>query len=243
LYENYFSSHAQKASSLEDTLNSRQYYFEYYLKSFLPTEKNTKILDLGCGYGIMLACLKNLGYPDFIGIDSSTEAINLLRSTHLKDKVIEANIIDFLKQSVEQKETWDVVLAIDILEHFNKDELVEVLLLLKQLITPSGRLVIKIPNMQSPLLSGGIVFGDFTHEIYVTPDSLSQVLQACGFNDISSHEASPIPYTTISRIRYFLWKIIRLFYTFIYAIETGKFDNSMIWSRSFFCVARKTFNV
>jgi SAM-dependent methyltransferase len=240
LYENYFLSHGQEVNSLEQILNSRQYYFEYYLSLFLPKEKNTKILDLGCGYGTTLACLNNLGYSDFIGVDSSKEAINLLRSTYLKEKVIEANIVDFLKQAVEQGLIWDVVLAIDILEHFTKDELVEILLLLKPLISPSGRLIIKIPNMQSPLLSGGIVFGDFTHEIYVTPDSLGQVLTACGFDSISNYEASPVPHTSMSKIRYILWKIVRVFYTFIYAIEAGIFDNSMIWSRSFFCIAKKS---
>ena len=238
LYNSYFSNHNYKQISLEDVLKSRKYYNDYFLSRLLPENKDIKILDLGCGYGSMLASLQGLGYSNFTGVDSSQEAIHLLRSTDLGDRVIESQIIEFLENSLEQKLTWDVVLAIDVLEHFNKNELVHILCLLKKIIKPTGSLIIKIPNMQSPFLSGEIAFGDFTHEIYVTPVSLSQVLNACGFHIIKSYEASPISYTFISTIRDLFWKIIRVFYNFIYAIETGKFDNSMIWSRSFFAVAR-----
>jgi 2-polyprenyl-3-methyl-5-hydroxy-6-metoxy-1,4-benzoquinol methylase len=238
LYSNYFTNQSSQEEYLEDILKNRKYYNDYFLNRFLPQNKEIKILDIGCGYGSMLASLQGLGYKQFTGVDASKEAINLLQTTDLGEKITESEIIKFLEKSVEQNLTWDVVLAIDILEHFSKNEIVYILSLLKKIINATGKLIIKIPNMQSPFLSGEIAFGDFTHEVFVTPASLKQVLSACGFSDIESYEASPVAHTLISTIRHFLWRIVRLFYTFLYAIETGSYDNSMIWSRSFFAVAR-----
>ena len=238
LYNDYFTNQSSQKEHLEDTLKNRKYYNDYFLNRFLPQNKEIRILDLGCGYGSMLASLKGLDYKDFTGVDASKEAISLLKTTDLKEKVIETEIIEFLEKSIEQNSTWDVVLAIDILEHFDKDELVYILSLLKKTINSKGKLIIKIPNIQSPCLSGEIAFGDFTHEVFVTPASLKQVLTSCGFSKIETYEACPIPHTLMSSLRYFLWRIIRVFYTFIYAIETGSYNNSMIWSRSFFAVAR-----
>jgi 2-polyprenyl-3-methyl-5-hydroxy-6-metoxy-1,4-benzoquinol methylase len=237
LYKQYFSNLGLVDTSLEYDINHRQYYNNYFLTRFLPEDKALTILDLGCGYGTILASLHGLGYSNLTGVDCSEEAINLWRSTNLDCKVIESGIIEFLEKSVREKLTWEVVLAFDILEHFCKDELVHILTLLKSIISPQGILVIKVPNAQSPALSGTTVFGDFTHEVALTPVSLTQVLKACGFSRIESYEASPVPYTFISYIRFFLWKIVRYFYIFLYAVETGSFDSSMIWTRSFFSIA------
>lgn len=239
LYKQYFTSRGSEATDLKDVLIHREYYNDYFLNHFLPKDKSIRILDMGCGYGTMLASLQNLGYSNFTGVDFSSEAIKVLRQTAWAEKVIEDDVVDFLEKAVQQNLTWDVVLAIDILEHFSKDELVHLLTLLKSLISTTGFVIIKVPNAQSPMLSGNTVFGDFTHEIAFTPASLSQVLIACGFHSVENHEASPVPYTLISHIRFYLWRIIRLIYTFFYAVETGSLNHSMIWTRSFFAVARK----
>jgi len=237
LYGNYFSSQGFTASSLEETLNHRKYYNNYFLKRFLPEDKNIKILDLGCGYGAILISLQDLGYSNFTGVDS-WESIQLLKATQLENRVVEADIITFLEKSVEEGEKWDVILAIDVLEHFTKDELVYILPLLRQLVSISGRLIIKIPNAQSPTLAGTVTFGDFTHETHFTPGSLTQVLKSCNFMNVKAYEAHPVPHTIVSSIRYYLWNVIRLLHTFLYAVETGVVDNSMVWSYSFFAVAR-----
>lgn len=238
LYNDYYANQSIQHTGVNTIAASRSYYNTYFLNKFLPDSKNAKILDLGCGYGAMLISLKDLGYLNFTGVDNSQEAVKLLSSTEFSNKIIQADVVNFLEQSVAEQLQWDVILAIDILEHFSKNELVYILDLLNTVLTPGGLLIIKIPNAQSPL-AGTTVFGDFTHEIAVTPMSLSQVLKACGFADVKSYEAHPIPYTLNSLIRFCLWKIIRLYYTFLYAIETGNLDMKMIWTRSFFAVANK----
>ena len=241
LYKEYFSNQSdafnEKLCLVED-LKHRSYYINDYLKSFLPDDKKSFILDIGCGYGAILSSLKSLGYSNFLGVDSSKEAIDLLQSTDLSEHIVESDIICFLEKSVKEESKWDTILLIDILEHFTKDELVNILGFLILILNPAGRLIIKVPNVQSPL-GATTVFGDFTHETYFTPTSLSQLLNACGFRKVESFEAAPVPYTLASSIRSILWKMIRLMYTFSYAVETGSFSNSMIWTRSFFAIARR----
>lgn len=238
LYEEYFSNQSDKTFSLVEYLKSRDYYINDYLKSFLPGDKSSAILDIGCGYGGILSALKSLGYSNFLGVDASKEAIDLLRSTDLSEHVVEFDVVHFLEKAVKEGSKWDAILLIDILEHFTKDKLVRILDLLMLILKPAGRLIIKVPNVQSPL-GGTTVFGDFTHETYFTPTSLSQLLSACGFKKVASFEAAPVPYTLASSIRSVLWRVLSYIYTFSYAVETGSFDTSMIWTRSFFTIARK----
>lgn len=39
-----------------------------FFKSFVPPEKYKKILDVGCGWGAEIVCLKNAGYEEVVGV-------------------------------------------------------------------------------------------------------------------------------------------------------------------------------
>ena len=240
LYEKYFSNQGDDAANLKQSMKHRQYYNDYFLNRFLPKEKNSRLLELGCGYGNILTSLQELGYSKVTGIDCSPEAIEFLHLTNSVQTVIQADINAFLEEASAKQVTWDSVLAIDILEHLTKDELVHLLALIKKILVPTGTLIIKVPNAQSPLIGGNLVFGDFTHEIAFTPTSLTQVLKACGFGDVEVYEATPVRYTFISSLRFYIWRTVRLFYVFLYAVETGIFDTSQVWTSSFFSVARNS---
>lgn len=240
LYEKYFSNQGDNATNLEQSMEHRQYYNDHFLSRFLPKEKNSRLLELGCGYGNILASLRKLGYSEVTGIDCSPEAIEFLHLTNSVQNIIQSDINIFLEEATEKQVTWDAVLAIDILEHLTKDELVHLLTLIRRILVPTGTLIIKVPNAQSPLMGGNLVFGDFTHEIAFTPNSLIQVLKACGFSNVEVHEATPVRYTFISSLRFYIWQALRLFYVFLYAVETGIFNTSQVWTSSFFTVARNS---
>ena len=53
--------------SFEKTVNE----YNLIYGPFLPLNKNSKILDIGCGMGQFLSLLKNKGYKNFQGIDLS----------------------------------------------------------------------------------------------------------------------------------------------------------------------------
>jgi 2-polyprenyl-3-methyl-5-hydroxy-6-metoxy-1,4-benzoquinol methylase len=240
LYEKYFSNQGNNVAVVEYSLRHRQYYNDYFLTRFLPKNKSSRVLDLGCGYGTILTSLKNLGYSEVTGVDCSPEAIEFLHSTDLVENIIQADLTMFLEEANEKKLLWDAVLAIDILEHLTKDELVHILTLIRKVLASTGILIIKVPNAQSPIIAGTQVYGDFTHEIAFTPDSMTQVLRACGFSSVEVYEATPIRYTFMSSLRFYLWQIVRLVYTFLYAVEAGAFDTSKVWTSSFFAVAHNS---
>ncbi|WP_271253134.1 class I SAM-dependent methyltransferase [Pseudanabaena sp. Chao 1811] len=242
IYNKYFSSQGEYISNLDFGSPRRNYYNNYFLTKFLPQDKSTKVLDIGCGCGSLLVALKSLGYSEIMGVDRCPELDTILKGSELSKYIVTGDICDFLKNSYAKQTKWDVVLAIDILEHFTKDELMDVLNLIKNVLSDKGILIIKVPNAQSPLLAGTTVFGDFSHEISFTPTSMDQVLKACGFSDVRYYEASPVPYTPMSILRFCLWNIIRLLYVFLYAVETGSLSLSNVWSRSFFAVANKIDN-
>lgn len=240
LYEKYFSNQGDDAATLKHSLSHKHYYNDHFLTRFLPNEKSSKLLELGCGYGNILASLQTLGYTEVTGVDCSAEAIEFLHLTASIQNIIQADLTIFLEEASGKNLMWDTVLAIDILEHLTKDELIHLLTLIRKILAPTGTLIIKVPNAQSPVIGGTLVFGDFTHEIAFTPSSMTQVLRACGFSNIEIHEAPPVCYTVMSSLRFYLWQIIRLVYTFLYAVEAGAFDTSQVWTRSFFAVVRNS---
>lgn len=242
LYEQYVSNQGQVANSNSDTTSfsfkNRKYYDAYYLKKFLPSNPESRILDIGCGLGSSLIVLHELGYKNLTGIEFSTEVLNILQTSPIKECVIQSDIVSFLSDALAEGNKYDAILSIDVFEHFSKNELIDLLCLIREVLAPEGILLIKVPNAQSPLFGGTVVFGDFTHEIAFTPSSLSQVLRACGFSRIELYEAAPVPYTFFSSLRSYLWKIVRFIYVSLYAVETGSLQASEIWSRSFFATAK-----
>jgi len=63
LYENYLTTQAlASGQDINEILNyCHSYFIAHYLK-ILPSNKDLKILDVGCGYGRYLKSLLTLGY-------------------------------------------------------------------------------------------------------------------------------------------------------------------------------------
>eukprot|EP00358_Blepharisma_japonicum_P001031 CAMPEP_0202947484 /NCGR_PEP_ID=MMETSP1395-20130829/11648_1 /ASSEMBLY_ACC=CAM_ASM_000871 /TAXON_ID=5961 /ORGANISM="Blepharisma japonicum, Strain Stock R1072" /LENGTH=128 /DNA_ID=CAMNT_0049648785 /DNA_START=186 /DNA_END=569 /DNA_ORIENTATION=- len=78
-----------------------------------------KILDVGCGGGLVTERLARLG-GTVVGIDPTPEAIDVAQDhlpTHLKDKVQYKNC-----EVVEVEGTYDLVIASEVLEHVNSPD-------------------------------------------------------------------------------------------------------------------------
>jgi len=230
IYKKY-ANDFKGAKNFIDTKEIDDYWptFNYLFRGWLPQDKDSSIVDLGCGNGTILRMLKHkAGYQNVIGVDMSESQVEQARQ-HLENIELD-NAIDYLKQS-ENK--FDLIFAIDIIEHLNKQEVLDFISLCYKNLRKGGRLILQTPNATSPF-QGDIRYGDFTHELAFTPNLLSQLLKRSGFNDIETRESGPIPfgYSIKSSIRYVLWKIICLIYKFITIIEVGSSQNS-IFSRVF----------
>jgi len=235
LYHHYLATHRgahlMKASA---RLPGAYPYFKRLLK-YLPDNKSTRVLDLGCGYGVWLYWLKQAGYDCLEGVDRSPEQVEAAHSLGL-DFVKQADIQDHL--SHRKPESCDVVLAFDVLEHLGKEEALQFADQVFRALTPGGLFILHLPNGEG-FLSGSIAYGDFTHELILNRHSLGQLLRCAGFSQICTYEDTPVVHGALSVIRYLVWKAARTILRIVYAAQTGDTSSGLILTQNFLAVARK----
>jgi len=174
-HEQYFlQMNNPTREAFESTANA---YSAWYGK-FLPADKNSKILDVGCGMGHFLCFLKREGYINYWGIDLSPSQVQFV-AEHVTKRVTLADAFAYLRTN----DAFDVIAANDILEHISKDATRGFLTLLYNSLKANGLLFIKTPNMSNPF---GLKsrYQDFTHEVGFTEDSLRLVLNISGFHEL-----------------------------------------------------------
>jgi len=207
---------------------------EYYIKGLLPEDKGAEILDLGCGAGYFLKMMSDKGYTKLSGADLSPGQVELAKKACPEAKVILGNCRELLEQAPL---TYDLITGFDFVEHLDKGELLEMLRAVCKALRPGGRVVFQTPNPDSPF-GMKIRYGDFTHELALSPQGFRSLLQFAGLVDYESRECGPYPHGVMSFIRYLLWKVLRLGITFWSLIETGD-QGSGICTRVFIATAVK----
>ena len=74
-----------------------------------------KILDIGCGGGLIAEPMSRLG-ANITGIDASEKNINIAKA-HLKKNKLKINYKCASPENLNQKENFDVILNLEIIEH------------------------------------------------------------------------------------------------------------------------------
>ncbi|CCJ28934.1 unnamed protein product [Pneumocystis jirovecii] len=101
-----------------------------------------RILDVGCGGGILAESLARLG-GNVVGIDMSKQAIQEAQRHQRTDPVVATNPIYHVataEQLLQQEQKFDLVMAMEVLEHVRRPDIL--LETLCGLLAPGGRLVI-----------------------------------------------------------------------------------------------------
>jgi len=210
--------------------------WQKYFGRFLPEDKKAKIIDLGCGNGGFIYWLQQIGYQNAEGIDISAEQIEAGQKLGIKN-IRQADIKEFLITQLPNN--YDVIFMRDILEHFNKEEVIDILDFIYASLKQNGRFICQTVNAEN-LLWGRLRHGDFTHELAFTEDSIRQILRLIGFQNISVYAQRPVIHGLKSLIRAVLWKYIELEIKFYLLIETGSAKG--IFTQNLIAVAYKTEN-
>ncbi len=219
LYQSYISTHFGSIREISpEACESQCPTFEAYFKKHLPPNSHAKILDVGCGFGGFLFFLRKLGYENVHGIEISKEQVEAAKRLGIPN-VSAGNVLEHLKAC---SEVFDCVTALDVIEHFPKDETLPLMDAIFQALSPNGRIIVQVPNGGSPF-SGSLRYGDFTHEVAFTSTSIQQVLHSSGFSHVSVYSADPFVHGPISAIRWGAWQIISLFLRGYKAVETGTY--------------------
>ncbi len=193
--------------------------YSYYLRNWLPKNKELPILEVACGSGLFLNMLRDSGHEKFHGVDSSPQQIELTKQQGFD--VTQVNALDYLK---ETEQMYHVIAALDFIEHLYKDEALTFLESAYQRLEPGGRLILQTPNGESPWV-GSVFYGDFTHEVCYTPHLLEKVLRQAGFESIKTRPCGPPPIDFLSSTRKLIWESItlvcKIFNTIEGAVSSG----------------------
>ena len=224
----------QDANDVFDETKAAHYVSVYdtHFKGWLPENKDAAILDVASGDGRLLFFFKSRGFTKLKGVDLSAEQVALSRQ--VIENIDEEDAVVFLEK---HKLTFDLIVGMDILEHLKKEEALNFLDACHGAIKPGGRIILQTPNAESPM--GMMVrYGDFTHEIALTSNSLERLMSLCGFSDIESRETGPVIHGVASLARYLIWKAIRTGLILWNLAETGE-RGSGILTRVFLISGRK----
>jgi len=230
LYDEYVETQLGGVDVDSDT--RRKPYLRRLIK-YLPRDHDAAILELGCGHGSFLSMASEAGYKYLEGVDRSIQQVQTAIELGHKN-IRRQDIMDALKEKAS--ESVDTVVSIDVIEHFAKSEVLELVEEVYRVLKKGGQWILHMPNAASPFF-GRVRYGDYTHEQAYTQRSIRQVLQTCGFENITCIEDRPIVHGIKSAIRWICWMSIRNLFRLVLAAEGG--CGKEIFSQNMLVVAMK----
>lgn len=153
--------------------------------SMIPA--GAKVLDVGCGSGVLTKLLKDVTHADFLGIEPDTT-----RAARAMSRGVKVRVGYLTAETVREIGLFDIVLFADVLEHLPNPQ--EMLLVARQALKPGGAVIVSVPNVahwsvRLCLLRGmfqyqveGIM--DATHLKWFTAESIRALLASSGFSVI-----------------------------------------------------------
>lgn len=182
LYKRYHSQHTSQHTGLDASalqLTEAVHFQREWSPLLVELNRDSVLLDIGCGNGSLMVALHQLGFEKIQGIDISEEQIQIARQSGLN----EAKVADATAYLKDKFGLFDAVFCMDLVEHLTKSELVELLLLIRQALKPNGKLFLRTPNMDSPW-PHVYASGDYTHETLLNTNSIRQVLGSVGYEQV-----------------------------------------------------------
>jgi 2-polyprenyl-3-methyl-5-hydroxy-6-metoxy-1,4-benzoquinol methylase len=210
-HEHYLAINPQIAG--EAAYREASYCYRIELLPLLPVACDCRILDLGSGAGFLLRFLAEQGYTRVGGVELDAELCRLAQEKVGKQAefIQQADAREFL---AAHGQCFDVVLATDFIEHFTLTEALDLARLIHAALTPGGRLILRTPNMASPLACYSR-YMDLTHRHGYTDHSLMQLLRLAGFAEARVH----VPAWPRLSLRTWRRRLLRLAYSRLFRWE------------------------
>lgn len=178
---------SQDTQALLSTHKIRSRYYKWYTQNWLPEDKATPTLDIGCGSGQFIYFLNSEGYKSTTGIDIDEQQVKSAQSLGLN-----CHYADVEKYLKEQKESYSIISMLDILEHFTCEELYPIMELVREKLVIGGKVIVSVPNATSPI-GLSTRYSDITHETSFSPVSLSELFFCHGMKITSFRDPWPAP--------------------------------------------------
>jgi len=171
--------------------------YDRLLALHLETRRAQKIVEVGCGPGVFLRYLKKRGFIDCVGVDLSEKYLKFCKEQGLN--VVRADALEWLAS--KPSSSIDVIIAIDFIEHLNKESFVIFLDLVYSVLSPNGIFIFRGPCGDSPF-SGLNFSNDITHETLFTTTALNALIKMCKMEVVEFKDEYP---SNISKGRW--WRV------------------------------------
>lgn len=152
------------------------------------TLKGKTVLDYGCGPGYFLEhLLKEQGLKQCFGLEFSKEAVTQVTEKFKRHPKFGGAVWAEQLPSAFSAGTFDVVVAIEVVEHVSDEFLGALLKEIHRLLKPGGRLIITTPNKEDLPLNTlacpecGCVFHKWQHVRRWEAETLARTLKSYGF--------------------------------------------------------------
>lgn len=236
-YKEYYRSQAGRSnhkSNAQQKLLLDQRHFSKEILPLVDKPKDARILDIGCGYGSLIYTFKQAGFTNCIGIDLSEEQIKVAHDLGIP----EARLEDLRVHLKTHVGSYDVITGMDIIEHFSKDEVIEVLDLVRDALKPDGLAIFRTPNVDAPY-STVFYFGDFTHENFLNFSSATQLMENIGFSRVQVLSSTLLVQGFIKNlIRRICWHVI-IFFAQLTLFASGRSISNVIFTPNLIIRVRK----
>lgn len=154
-------------------------YYSWHINRIFGTQKELRVLEIGFGNGAFLGWLKRHGH-EATGIEVNTDLVRL---------ALQKRIMAYPKiEDIPDGALFDLIAGFDVIEHIPTDELPNFFTKLRHICSPSGRLIFRFPNGDSPL---GLPHqnGDLTHVTAIGLGKIKQLAAMTGWQIVMVGEA------------------------------------------------------
>jgi 2-polyprenyl-3-methyl-5-hydroxy-6-metoxy-1,4-benzoquinol methylase len=157
-------SHAEDLERFEES----DFWSKVKVKLILKLVEGKKILDVGCGSGLLSKTLINKGYNVTV-IDNDTKAIEIASKKGINGFVADIN-------TWQTQEKFDCIILGDVLEHIKDDKFA--LKKVYDMLNPDGCTVVNVPAYQTLFSKHDVALG---HKRRYSNAELESKLQDSGF--------------------------------------------------------------
>ena len=178
-----------KYLGFEDAFRGSDAVIEARLQAYvLLFSGRSRVLDIGCGRGEMLAALKGAG-TGARGIDLNAEMVAVACDRGLD--AARADALEYLSSLPD--ESLDGLIATQVIEHLEPSYLMRLLDAAARKLLPGSPIVLETINPACWLAFFSSYIRDFTHVRPVHPETLQYLLRASGFERVDIQYSAPVP--------------------------------------------------
>jgi SAM-dependent methyltransferase len=180
---------AWKYVGFEDRFRGSREEIRSRLEAYLPIFASaTDVLDIGCGRGEFLNLLRERGIGGR-GLDLNHEMVEVCRAQGLE--AAEGDALGYLRSLPDQ--SLGGLFAAQVAEHLEPDYLLELLEEAFVKLRPGAAIVLETINPACWFAFFSSYIRDITHVRPLHPDTLSYLLTAHGFQEVTVRYSAPYP--------------------------------------------------